>query len=197
VEDARLRGLLKNPDRLEAFRNEQLSHKEMIRKMIGAFPDAFICQYAGTERRGPRCGLIRLQFHPRPDFTAQSMELRPLQGMRGTLWIDPVQARLVRIDARFFRDVDFGWGIFGRIQRGGNILLEQTHVDGDWWAISTLGFHYDKRVLLIKTRVDTAMKTYEFRRMPEDMTLQQALDDLLTTNQVTTTAQSNLLGTTN
>jgi hypothetical protein len=191
LEDERLRGLLKNPDSLEAFRNEQFSHKDTIRKIIAAFPDAFICQYAGTERRGPRCGLIRLKFRPRPGFTAQSVELRPLQGMRGNFWIDPVPARLARIDARFFRDVDFGWGILGHIEHGGSILFEQKHVEGDWWAISKLVLHYNKRVLLMKTRVDTAIKTYEFRHMPEDMTLQQALNDLLVPNQATMTLQSN------
>jgi hypothetical protein len=191
LEDDQLRGLLKDPDRLEVFRNEQSGHKDIIRKMIAAFPAAFDYQYVGTERRGPRRGLIRLRFWPRPTFTAQSMELRALKGIRGILWIDPVPMRLVRIDGRFFRDVDFGWGILGHIERGGSILLEQKHLDGDWWAISRLTLHYNKRVLLIKTRVDTAIKTSDFRRLPEDLTLQQALDDLLVPVQVIKTMQSN------
>jgi hypothetical protein len=191
LEDERLLLLLKNPERSEVFRNEQVAHKETIRKMIAAFPDAFICQYAGRIRRGPRCGLIRLEFSPRPDYTVPSMELRPLRSMHGILWIDPVQGRLVRLDARFFRDVDFGWGILGHIERGGRILLEQQHVEEDWWAISMLALHYNKRLFLVKTHVDTAIKASDFRRLPEDMTLEQALNDLLVPDLATTTVQDN------
>jgi hypothetical protein len=106
-ETDRLRGLLKNPDRLEAFQREQFSRWETVRKMIAVFPDAFICQYAGTERRGPLRGMVRVKFHPRPKYVLPSMELRPLQGMRGYAWIDPATARLVRIDGRFFLSVYF------------------------------------------------------------------------------------------
>jgi len=181
-EDEKLRVLLKNPDRLDAFQKEEFSHRESMRKMIAAFPEAFICQYADTEQRGPYRGMIRVKFHPRPQYVPPSMELRPLQGMRGYAWIDPVSARLVRIDARFFRDVNFGWGILGSIQRGGGIMLEQRHVDGKRWAISELALHYNKRVLLMKTRVDSVTKTYEFRHLPDDVTLQKGLEELLDPN---------------
>jgi hypothetical protein len=178
-ETERLQGLLKNPERLEAFQKEQAAHKESIRKMIAAFPDAFICQYAGTGQPGFYQGMVRVKFRPNPKFAAQTMELRPLQAMRGYVWIDPVRERLVRVDARFFREVDFGWGILGSIARGGTMVLEQQPADGERWAISMLELHYNKRVLLMRTRVDSVTKTYEFRRAPGELTVQQGLEELL------------------
>lgn len=182
-EDERLQGMLKNPDRLEAFRREESEHRELVRKMIAAFPDAFICEYAGTERWGPLRGMVRLNFRPRPKYELPSMEMRPLQGMRGSAWVDPARVRLVRIDARFFRDVDFGWGILGKIERGGSFVLEQQPVDGERWAMSMVAMHYNKRVLFMRSRVDSVTRTYEFRRIPVDMTLREGVEELLGTGE--------------
>jgi hypothetical protein len=79
-----------------------------------------------------------------------------------------------------FRDVDFGWGVFGRIRSGGSFLLEQQGVGSDRWAITTLAMHYSSRIVLfVNTRTDTVSKTSNFHRMSNDLTLQQGLELLL------------------
>jgi hypothetical protein len=66
-------------------------------------------------------------------------------------------------------------------------LLEQQVVWHDQWAITTLALHYTNRLLLLITsRVDSVTKVSDFRRMPDDLTSQQALELLL--NQDTMTA---------
>ena len=86
----------------------------------------------------------------------------------------------MRIEAKLHRDIDFGWGIFDRISRGGSFLLEQEVVWHDQWAITTLAFHCtNRRLLLITSRVDSVTKASDFRRMPDDLTLQQGLELLL------------------
>ena len=50
----------------------------------------------------------------------------------------------------------------------------------DQWAITTLALRYtNRRLLLITSRVDSVTKASDFRRMPDDLTLQQALELLL------------------
>jgi len=121
-----------------------------------------------------------LKFRPNANLTRRSLELRVLQGMEGTMLIDPVDERLARVEAELFRDVDFGWGIFGRIRRGGSFLLEQQGVGVDRWAITTLSMHYSNRIVLfVNTRTDSVSKESNFQRMSNDLTLQQGLELLL------------------
>jgi hypothetical protein len=184
-EEQRLRHLLSNPGQLGSFQKEQLSRRERLRTMIAAFPQAFSCQYDGAAQENSRQGLIRLKFRPNPGFADRSWELRPLQGMEGTLLIDPEGARLVRVEARFFRDVDFGGGILGQIDRGGSFEFEQQSIGDGRRALTTLALHYNKRVLLAKIRVDSVTTTSGFLCSSEDMTLQQGLEHFLKPSQTT------------
>ena len=175
-----MRNLLTNPAQLERFQIQAHKDEARVRRMIKALPEAFLFQYDGTEKNGSGHELIRLKFHPQANPTTHSLELRVLQGMEGTMLIDSVDERLARVEAELFRDVDFGWGIFGRIRRGGSFLLEQQGVGSDRWAITTLSMHYTSRILLfVNIRTDSVSKASDFRRMSNDLTLQQGLELLL------------------
>ena len=179
-EDERLRDLLTDPEHLERFQIQAHKDEARVRRMIKSLPEAFLFQYDGTEKNGSGRELIRLKFSPNANLTTRSLELRVLQGMEGAMLIDPVDERLVRVEAELFRDVDFGWGIFGRIHSGGSFLLEQQGVGSDRWAITTLSMHYTSRIVLfVNTRTDTVSKTSNFHRMSNDLTLQQGLKLLL------------------
>lgn len=179
-EDERLRDLVTNPADLESFEKRSRKDEARARQMIELLPEAFLFQYDGTETNASNRELIRLKFRPNANLTTRSLELRVLQGMEGTMLIDPVDERLARVEAELFRDVDFGWGIFGRIRRGGSFLLEQQGVGSDRWAITTLAMHYSSRIVLfVNTRTDTVSKTSNFHRMSNNLTLQQGLELLL------------------
>ena len=179
-EDERLRDLLTDPEHLERFQIQAHKDEARVRRMIKSLPEAFLFQYDGAEKNGSGRELIRLKFSPNANLTTRSLELRVLQGMEGAMLIDPVDERLVRVEAELFRDVDFGWGIFGRIRRGGSFLLEQQGVGSDRWAITTLSMHYTSLIVLfVNTRTDSVSKTSNFHRMSNDLTLQQGLKLLL------------------
>ena len=179
-EEERLRSLLTNRARLLKFQTEQRSDEARVHRMIQAFPDAFLYQPAGAEKDSAGRELALVTFHPNPNFRPRSTELRVLQGVEGAMLIDSVAERLVRVQAKLSRDVDFGWGIVGHISRGGSFLLEQQVVWDDQWATTTLAFHYTNRLLLLITRrVDSVTKVSDFHRLPGDLTQQQALELLL------------------
>lgn len=184
-EDERLRGLLTDRGRLIKLQKEQRYTEARVRRMIKALPAAFLYQSAGTERDSAGGALTRLTFRPNPAFTPSSMELRVLGGMKGTMLIDPEAKRLWRVEAKLFRDVNFGWGLLGQISSGGTFLLEQRGVGHDRWAITTLKWNYtNKRLLLFTSRFNSVQKANNFRRMPDDLTLQQGLELLLKRDQM-------------
>jgi len=187
-EEERLRGLLTNRSRLVKLQTEKRSDDARAHRVIEVLPDAFVYQLAGAESDSAGRELALVAFRPNPDFRPRSTELRVLQGMEGVVLIDPVAQRLVRIEGKLCRDIDFGWGIFDHVSRGGSFLLEQQVVCSDRWEITRLALHYtNRRLLLITGRVDSVTKTSDFRRMPDDLTLQQAVGLLLDKDPMTAT----------
>ena len=179
-DEERLRSLLTNRARLVKLQTEKHADDARVHRVFQALPDAFLYQLAGAEKDSAGRELALVTFRPDPDFRPRSTELRVLQGVEGAMLIDPVAERFVRVEAKLSRDVDFGWGIFDHISRGGSLLLEQQVVWRDQWAITTLALRYtNRRLLLITSRVDSVTKASDFRRMPDDLTLQQALELLL------------------
>jgi hypothetical protein len=179
-EDRRLRELLTDPSALRALQKREHRDEERVRGMMRALPDAFIYEYAGTERQACCGELIRLKFRPNPKFDPPSLASRVYQGMEGTMLVDPTVRRLVRVDAELVRDVEFGWGFFGRLYRGGTFFLEQRDVGSGRWAMTTLALHFTGRILLFKKiNIDSVRKASDFRRMPDNLTLEQGLALLL------------------
>jgi len=176
----RLDSLRGDPGRLRTLQ-EKLHHDEQrVRRIIQALPDAFEYDYGGTDEDEAGRTRARLTFRPRKTYDPPSRELAVLTGMEGTMLIDPTARRLVRVEATLMRDVKFGWGILGRLNRGGSFLLEQRDVGAGRWAITTLRLDFKGRVLLLKSiTIDSLTRTTDFRRMPDDLTLEQGLARLL------------------
>jgi len=100
--------------------------------------------------------------------------------MAGELWIDQKQLRMVRLKAHLITDVEFGWGIFGRLYKGGTILVEQKDVGEDHWEQTLLHLNLTGRILLIKAlNIDTLEETMDFSPVPSDWTYQDAVRALL------------------
>ncbi len=178
--DARLRTMLTDHASLQALQKKQRHDEERVRAMMRALPDAFIYEYAGIERE-TCCGeMVRLKFHPNPHFEPSSRELRVYQGMEGTMLVDSTVDRLVRVEAQLAREVEFGWGILGRLYPGGTFLYEQRDTGTGRWAMTTLGLHFTGRVFLFKSiHIDSMRKATDFRRMPDSLTLEEGLALLL------------------
>jgi len=56
-----------------------------------------------------------MTFEPNPHFSPPTLESRILTGIRGEIWIDPTDLRVVRIEGHLFREVEYGWGILGTL----------------------------------------------------------------------------------
>ena len=59
------------------------------------------------------------------DFIPPDREAQVYHGMAGELWIDCAQKRMSRLDAHLISDVNFGWGVIGRLYKGGTILVSR------------------------------------------------------------------------
>jgi len=146
AEQARLQHLLTSPAEQAHHRQEYADDEARIGRVLALLPDAFIYQYDGMEN-----GCWRLQFHPDPNFPAHSIEARVFHAMSGTLWVDARMKRLARLDAHTIDNVDFGFGILGRLNKGGWFQLVRTQVSPTDWKTAKLEMHMFGRALLVKS----------------------------------------------
>jgi hypothetical protein len=175
-EQQRLLELLKDP---EAWRKEFSDQRDESRRrelMIEAMPQAFLLTFLAAESDGN----WRFSFSPNPEFSAKSRETQVFKGMRGLLWIDPKRERLVRVQGQLFKDVNFGWHILGRLNKGGSFEIVQTQVTPGVWRITTLNLDFKGRELLFgHLRVFQKVSSTQFVAISPAMKVEDAVAQLL------------------
>jgi hypothetical protein len=173
-EDRRLRRLIEDPDELREKEKEQKEESERIRKILQALPQGFLYEYGGL-RTGPHGEVVVVNFKPNPEFRPLSRETQAFLGMAGTMEISLPQRRLSRLQARLIQDVSFGWGILGKLNRGGELLIEQVRLDSGRWMTRRMKLNFTGRVLLFKPlNVDLDQFTADYRPV-SGMTVEQGI----------------------
>ena len=95
--------------------------------------------------------------------------------MIGELWIDAAQERVARLEGHLQQDTDYGWGILGRLDKGGWIVLEQADVGGRQWRIVRFQMKIDLRVLFKARSFDTVQEMTRFAPVPAGIDYRQAI----------------------
>lgn len=177
AEDERTRNML-NPTLMSRKRKEQQEDDERTRTMLSAIPDAFnfVCIDTTTAPNGHK--LAHIKFSPRPEFNPPNRETVVFTGMQGEAVIDETARHLAKIDGTLFKDVNFGWGILGRLYKGGHFVVEQSEVTPSHWEATKMILHFDGKVLMIKPlHIDDNETSWDFHPVPP-MSIEQALDFL-------------------
>jgi hypothetical protein len=184
AEEGRLAGLVANPEQLRRKHSQEQENAERTLRIVKALPDAFLYDYDGEERGkadldkdGAR--LVRLKFRPNPAYPPPSRVEQVLQGMQGFVLIDSAERRLARIDGTLFKEVGFGWGILGHLDKGGHFLVEQSEVGDGSWDISHMSLKLTGKILLFKSIAIASDEVFsDFRRVPADTTFAQGVEML-------------------
>jgi hypothetical protein len=170
-EQDRLQRLLDSPDEQARHLKQYDEDEERIGRILALLPDAFVYEYDGEEN-----DCYRLRFHPNPDYAAHSIEARIFHAMSGTLWVDAQAKRLARLEGRVDDNVDFGFGILGRLYKGGWFRLVRSQVSATDWKTENLEVHMYIRALLVKTFArETSEMRGGFVPVPAGMHLAQGL----------------------
>ena len=180
---ARLDALLADPSRQRKRKQSEQDDTGRALRVLRALPRAFVYEYAGDTNTA--AGLVeRYTFRPNPRFDPPDLETQVLTALTGEIWVDPSHERVARLEGHLQQDVDFGWGILGRLNRGGWIRIEQEPVSEDQWRIVHFQMEMSGRVL-IKTRVfNTIEDESGFEPVSPAMTYRQAIAMLLKSNNV-------------
>jgi hypothetical protein len=176
-EQDRLSGLLIDPSRQRHRKQAEAEDTGRILKVMRALPSAFIYQYAG-EAEGPTGKVEKFTFRPNPRFDPPDLETEALTAMTGEIWVDAAQGRIAKLEGHLQQDVDFGWGILGRLNKGGWIVIEQADVGNHQWRIVHFQMVMSGR-LVFKTRTfDTVEDETQFVPVPVGSGYVQAIQTL-------------------
>ena len=180
----KLAQLANSPSDLQRKQEHGYQELDHTLRILKALPDALSFEYAGTETGEPGLGkaggpLVRLHFKPNPSYSPPSAVEQVLQGMEGDVLIDPAAHRLARIDGALYKEVSFGWGIFGRLDKGGSFRVQQADAGDGNWVITETNLRMTGKILLLKSLNLTSDEVFSnFHRLPEDLPFARAVEML-------------------
>ncbi len=174
AEDQRIQELIRSPHSLRASRKKESSDAREERKFLKLFPDAFLYQEEG--RQGE---LMKLRFTPDPNFHPSGNEQHVLHALTGTMVVDVNQKRLVSIDGRLTKRVEFWGGLLGHLDQGGTFSVVSQNVAPGDWELKSLNVEMNGKALFFKTIAVREQQTYsDYVPVPPGTTLEQAAERL-------------------
>jgi hypothetical protein len=184
AEEARLENYVRNPDELNKKRKQEKEDAERSARILRALPDAFLYENDGTQAGSESVGrpsdeLVRLNFRPNPDYSPPTRVEQVLTGMSGHLLIDPKENHIAEIDGTLQKEVGFGWGILGHLDRGGRFLVQQADVGGQHWEVTRMELSFTGKILLFKKLTIRSSDVFSgFHPVPGDLTFAQGVEML-------------------
>ncbi len=172
ADEKRIQNLLHDPDAQRKAKQDHDADEQRVRELMAKLPTAFLYESDGMEG-----GNVRLRYKPNPSFVPANFQSRPFTKVAGTIVIEPQQTRLVRIDGRLIGDVVFGFGLLGRVDKGGTFAIARQPVSATHWKTRLVDVHVSGRVILFKSiSKEQHDVRSDFKPVPLDITLQQAVN---------------------
>jgi len=111
--------------------------------------------------------VIVVTFTPRPGAQPESREGRLARLFHGKIFVDELDAEVVRVEATAIDDITYGLGVVARVNRGATVTLVRERVDADTWLPTSIRLSGDGRAMLLrKLRVDHLIEWFDYRRAP-------------------------------
>jgi hypothetical protein len=174
---ARLDELAGDPTRQRHRQQAEQNDTERALKVLRVLPTAFVYQYDGPSD-GPTGKVEKFSFHPSPKFSPPDLETQVLTAMTGEIWIDPKQERVAHLEGHVQQDVDYGWGILGRLDKGGWITIDQAEVLPGQWRTVRMQMSMTARIVFKTRSFVTAQEQSLFASLPQGMGYREAIDKL-------------------
>jgi hypothetical protein len=173
-DDARIGRLMKDPRQLQKLKQAQEEDELKLEKLIGLLPEAFIYDYDGAEDN-----LLRIKFRPNPGYSPPTYEARVVHSLAGTILIDPERERLAKVSGQLVSRVEFGYGLFGRVDSG-TVELGRVPVGPQEWKTAFINIHFTGRLAIFKTiNKEQYERRSDFRVVSSDLSLADAKDLLI------------------
>jgi hypothetical protein len=173
----RLKTLANYPEIQEHRHQREQKDADRVNRLMRLLPDAFLYRDQGTSPCPTGKGICHhLTFSPNPGFEPPDVEANIFRGLAGEVWIDQAQERLTRLDAHVIANVDFGWGILGKLDKGGSIQLEQSDIGNHDWELTSMKLNLKGKALMLKSlNIQLTEQATHFSQVPPGMDYRKAI----------------------
>ena len=145
-ETQRINDFLHDPSFLLKQQKASAHDDEQASELLKMLPEAFIWTL-----KSETGDLASLSFRPNPGFRPPNMEARVMSIMAGELIIAKADNRIRTLRGALSDDVKIGYGVLGKLRRGGTFDVERREITPHIWQITETRVHIDGRALLFKT----------------------------------------------
>ncbi len=115
-------------------------------ELLKMLPDAFIWTIASQTAE-----FVTLDFRPNPQFNPPDMQSRVMGQMGGQMVIARDGNRIRTLRGKLLNDVLIGWGILGKLYKGGTFDVERRMVGDGHWQITETDVHISGHALIFKS----------------------------------------------
>lgn len=178
TENDRILYVVRHPEEVARDNQGRKDDEARSRDLLTTLPKAVLFTMDGMQD-----GCIRVTFKPNPAYQEQSYQDRIIHSSGGVLLIHPDDARLCRLDSHLLHEVDFGYGLLGKVSPDSNFSMVRTQVLPNQWKTTQMHVHIDGNILLLKSvsRQEDS-EHFGFQEVPFNMTVQQSADMIRSTN---------------
>ena len=181
AEEARLENYVHNPEELSKKRKQDKEDADHTSRILKALPDAFLYEREGAQNGSEAVGrpgdeLIKLKFQPNPNYAPPTRVEQVLTGMSGHLLIDPKENHIAEIDGTLQKEVGFGWGILGHLDRGGRFFVQQADVSNGHWEVTRMELSFTGKILLFKRLTIRSNDVFSGFRPVPDLSFAQGIE---------------------
>ncbi|MDP9161379.1 MAG: hypothetical protein M3O09_14250 [Acidobacteriota bacterium] len=182
AEYRRVQRFVNDPAERRKRERQEKEDADRTKRIMTALPDAFLYQWDGTEPGSEKVGrnghdLVRLKFSPNPKYSPPSNVEQILTGMQGNLLIDNADHRIAKIEGTLFKEVGFGWGILGHLDRGGRFMVQQADIGGGNWEVTRMDLALTGKALFFKSINFSSVNVFsDFQAAPSDLSIAQGIE---------------------
>ncbi|MFL6301191.1 MAG: hypothetical protein ACJ71N_11365 [Terriglobales bacterium] len=183
IEDDKMQKLLNDPNEQRRRLKNQKDDERRATTLVRALPDAFVYEFDQRDSGDPP-EVVKLKFHPNPNYNPPDRETQVLTGMAGSMYLDTKANRMKRLDGTLIDDVNFGWGIFGKLHKGSHFEICESDVADGHWDVTYRNLDFTGKVLIFKKlRIKETSEMSDFHKIPDNLSFTQGFDLLRKENQ--------------
>jgi hypothetical protein len=146
IETRRIQNYVNDPSAQAKARHAADHDGAQAEELLKMLPDAFL-----WTKGSDNGDLLTLNFRPNPNFNPPDMQSRVLGIMAGELIISKEGHRIRTLRGKLSDDIRIGWGILGKLDRGGTFDVERRMVGDGRWQITETHVHIGGHALLFHT----------------------------------------------
>lgn len=172
AEQQRIQNFINSPSQIRKQQRDSAQDDKSAEDLLKMLPYAFLWKVVSDTS-----DLTTLQFAPNPGFNAPDIKSRVMGTMAGEMVIDKKGHRIRTLKGSLTQDVSIGWGILGKLRKGGTFDVERREVAPGVWQIVETHVHINGRALFFKSIGEQQDETSsEFTRVPDSTTMAEAIE---------------------